>query len=310
MKYICLFLISLALLNEALAQCCSVGSPVGGTTSIGTLPSNNLRATLFYRYGYGNRYIAGDGKETEGGVKQAYSSFTGLFADFGITNDFTLSVELGYFLNKVQDWDTVGIFQTSGFSSAVLMGKYNFLNDTEDEFEFTAGLGAKIPFSTIPQKIITSKGFTVLPRDVQPTPGAFGSVAMLFLHKGFSESSTHLFLVHRIEINGTNSNDYDYQYGNTFNTSLFMTKMIVPNLIGILQLRNEIKEKDQEEGAEIPNSGGILFFISPQLNFSFSNFFISALFDYPLYRYYNKRQLAGKYSFALNFIWQMDLSGD
>ena len=306
MKYICIFLISLALLSEASAQCCSVGSPVGGTTSIGTLPENNIRATLFYRYGYGNRYITADGKETVGGVKQAYSSFTGLFADYGITNNFTLSVELGYFLNKVQDWDTVGIFQTSGFSSAVLMGKYNFLNDADEEFEFTAGLGAKIPFSTTPQK----QNNVVLPRDVQTTPGAYGAVAMLFFHKGFSESSTHLFLVHRIEINGTNSNDYDYQYGNTFNTSLFVTKKIVPNLIGILQLRNEIKEKDKEEGAEIPNSGGILFFISPQLNFSFSNFFVSALFDYPLYRYYNSRQLAGKYSFALNFMWQMDLSGE
>jgi len=301
------------LLNEASAQCCSVGSPVGGTTNIGIVPENNIRATLFYRYGYGNQYYQGDAcYPGEVLVKQAYSSYSGLLADYGLTSDLTIGTELGYFVNKVQDYGVNGVKETSGLSSAVLMGKYNIFNDNESEFEFTAGAGVKIPFSTTPQE---QKGVT-LPRDVQPTPGAFGAVAQLFFHKGFSEATTHLFLVHRIEINGRNENDYDYKYGNIYNTSLFVTKKIIPNLIGILQLRNEIKDKDtereknDEEIKEISNSGGILFFISPQLNFSFGDVFVSALFDYPLYRYYNSRQLAGKYSFAMNFIWQLDLSGD
>ncbi|MCL5990733.1 MAG: hypothetical protein M1419_01345 [Bacteroidetes bacterium] len=308
MKYIILFPFLLALVYNSLSQCCSVGSPVGGTTSIGTLPQQNIRYTIFYRYGFGNRYYSGSElvNDTTINVKHASSNYIGLFLDYGLIERFTISVELGYYINKMQDWGNRGDFEASGLASAILFGKYNFLNDIESEFEFTAAAGIKIPFSTMP----IYKNSVKLPRDVQPSPGAFGFVSQLFFHKGFSNISTNLFLVNRIEINSSNSNDYEYKYGNCYNTSLFVTKKIVDKLIGIVQFRNEIKDKDRENIGEIQSSGSNLLFISPQLNYSFGDLSVSALYDLPVYRYYNSRQLAGKYSFALNFIWQLDLSGD
>ncbi|TAL69881.1 MAG: hypothetical protein EPN82_04490 [Bacteroidetes bacterium] len=309
MKYLLFLLFSFSLFSEASAQCCSVGSPVGGTTSIGTLPQNNFRYTLFYRYGYGNRYYIASElvNDTKINVKQAFSNYVGLFIDYGLLNRLTITGECGYYINKVQDWGEKGQFEASGLSSAVLMGKYNLLNDIESEFEITAGMGIKIPFTS---KRIQKNGVD-LPRDVQPSPGAFGFVSQLYLRKGFSDISANLFLVNRIEINGSNEDDLDYRYGNCYNTSFFITKKIVDNLIGILQIRNEIKEKDRDNfTGEISTSGSNLFFFSPQINYSFGDLSVSALYDLPVYRYYNNRQLGGKYSFALNFIWQMDLSGN
>jgi hypothetical protein len=289
-------------------------SPILGTTNIGTLEEESLRLTAFYRYNFADEYKYHDIKQSknlDNNVKSFNSNFMGLLAGYGFTNRLTLELELGYFMNKtqeyLQDWYTMPKKEGSGFSHVGILGKYNVYYDSSAQFEFTAGLGGKAPLRT--KALVDEQGID-LPQYVQPSTGAFGLIVHFFLHKGFGESSFHLFLINRSEFNTTNKEDY--RYGNSYLTSLFATTKLFENMTGIFEIRDEYRQEDKVKD-QFANSGGNVIILSPQLNYNLGDFNISALFDYPVYSYYNAYlklkpyiyQLAQKYSFAVNLSWQI-----
>jgi hypothetical protein len=89
-----------------------------------------------------------------------------------------------------------------------------------------------------------------------------------------------------------------YQFGKTLTSSLFLTKMIVKNLTGIIQLRHEYRTNDKNKYGNIEvNTGGILYIISPSISYTiFKTWNLSVAYDRPIYRSYNGKQFANKYS--------------
>jgi len=93
---------------------------------------------------------------------------------------------------------------------------------------------------------------------------------------------------------------------------LFGSWAVNHNISAILQTRMEWSGHDSElRGAyigdpsgtlqEISSSGGLRFYVSPQINYSIKQKWnISLLFDMPVYQYCNGLQLFNKYSFALS----------
>jgi hypothetical protein len=289
------------------SQCCCVGTPSGGTTSIGILGQNVLRATLFARYSQSNDYYQGSSKVNQSGVyvQKANFKYVGAIVGYGITDDITLETEFGYFLNKTWQYsiatpDVVG----SGLSSLVVSAKYNLFNSMEDMFEITAGVGAKLPFSTKPQIVDNVE----LNQDLQPSSGAYGAVLQAFIHKGFPDSDINLFLMNRTEINGSNTFPFPYRYGNSYITSLYASKKIIESLVGMLQLRYDIRNQDERDGKPFENSGGYSFIVSPQLSYHIDKLNFSVLCDIPVYKYYNNKQLANAYSAAFNisYLWNFN----
>ncbi|MCX6154951.1 MAG: transporter [Candidatus Kapabacteria bacterium] len=275
----------------------SVGglTPIAGTSNIGILKEGNLRAMSFYSYSNGNRYYSGDILAEEGLVKSFNSSYLGLLIGYGILEDLTIDTEIGYYLNKAQDFGGYTL-SGSGFSHATLYGKYNAFNSRAKEFEWTIGLGAKIPLNFIEQN---------LPQNIQSSTGAFGAVLISYFHKGYKSEGLHFILVNRAEFNAENKNTY--KYGSSLINSLFVTKSIFDKLTGMLEFRSDLKLKDTKYGVKNEDSGWNIFVLSPQLSYSLSDFNISAYFDIPLYKYYNGKQLTNKNSLGLTFTWQNNL---
>lgn len=298
-----IMIFTLLLIPELIySQCSCMGgaavgglTPVGGTVNIGVLREGYFRTSAMYRYSSGNEYYRGDATAEKGLVDNYYIHYIGILAGYGISNKFTAEFEIGGFPQKFQDFGYYTL-AGSGLSHMTFYGKYNLYHSIRNEFEVTAGLGGKIPL------VIKESN---LPQHVLPSTGAYGLVLQAFLHKGFKDYGLRFFLIHRTDINAVNN--LDYKYGAGFYTSLFVSKSIIKSLTGLLEIRNELRMHDKYQNELSEDSGGNIFVISPQLNYVVGDFYISALFDYPFYKYYNGYQLSNNSSFSINLTWQTNL---
>lgn len=313
--YLILLIIAFNSINSY-SQCCCVGTPSGGTTSIGILGENILRATLFTRYSQSNSYYQGSSKVEQTGVyvQKANFKYVGAMIGYGVTDKFTVETEFGYFLNKTWEYSAVISDKTGdGLSGLVVSAKYNLYNSMEDIFEITAGVGAKLPFSRKPQLVNDVE----LPQDIQPSSGAYGAVLQAFIHKGFTDSDINLFLMNRTEINSFNTFTNPYRFGNSYITSLYASKKIIESLVGMLQFRYDIRNQDWQTMKDslgvshdiaFENSGGHSLIISPQLSYHIDKLNFSVLCDIPVYKYYNNKQLANAFSVAFNISYLWDFN--
>jgi hypothetical protein len=272
---------------RGISQCCS-SNPVAGSVNIGVLSKNTLRSITFFRYSYSDKYITGSRGSDFNGVKKAYYNYLGEILSFGINQRLTLETETGYYINKTEILNTIPEITQKGWGlyNGVTTLKYGLIR--KDEFEISLAAGIKYPFTKKQREIYGVR----LPQTLQSSTGAFGAAGQLFIHKNFPQSGLRIFSINRIEINGTNT--VSYRYGNLYTFSFFISKSINYRWTAILQVTDEARGRDIRDGKKIISSGGYAIFITPQINFSFSqDFNLSVLASMPVYRYFNGTQLGG-----------------
>ena len=302
MKALFIIVLTILFYSNANSQCTCMGgaavggiTPIGGSANLGVLKKYNLRTSIFIRNGFGNEYFSKDSKASPGLVKEYQYNYMGLNAGYGITEDMTIEIESGYFLSKMQDFFEYKL-ESNGFSHFNASLKYNIYSSRANEIEYTAGIGGRVPLNFSDDNV---------PQHVLPSTGAYGLILHSFLHKGFKKNGLHFFLINRAEINSENDNEY--LYGSSIFSSFYITQHIFDNLTGMLEIRNEYRTKDHNLGNEVFDSGGSIFSVSPQLSYKINNLYISAMYDYPFYKYYYGKQLSNSYSLSLMLTWQTDL---
>ena len=287
--------------QKGVSQCCTA-NPIAGSVNIGVLTKNTLRTLVFHRYNYTDVYYEGSSPSDFSFVQKANYNYSGGSFSFGITDRFTLQNEIGFYWNRSETFNTQPTITIngSGLSNGITSIKYAFTKKVG--FEFTGEAGFKYPFKRRP----LSKGGVELSQTVQPSTGAFGGIIQLFFHKAFSEKSIRLFLIHRTEVNGENF--VRYRSGNNFSTSFVFSKSLNAKWTMLLQARNEIRGRDSRNGKKYTNSGSILFFASPQINYSITQKWnISLAGDVPFYQYYYGTQQANKFAFIVTMIKDFNL---
>jgi hypothetical protein len=299
------FLISLISAETTFSQCCSTGSPVGASVYVGVLNRNSLRVTGYYRYNYSDTYFQGSGKSNENtALKYARYNFSGISFGYGLTKRITVEADFGYFFNKTQQFNDMisqvdslnnGKVKGYGLSNGGITVKYAAYVNPAQQVEITFGAGFRYPFTAKSQEIDGVQ----LNRDVQPSTNAFGASGMFFLNKGFPAITLRLFSINRYDYNLEGKDGY--KYGNTLLNSFFVSKKIVKYFFGILQIRNEWKTNDSDNGDKVVNSGFILLTLSPTLSYSIAGKWnLTLLCDIPLYKHFNGKQMTPKYSFAIS----------
>lgn len=299
--------------GKAVAQCfASPGNPIAGSTNLGILDPHIVRAIGFYQFSLSDRYYEGrhpSGYDPAGAISSAWYNYTGLSIGYGLTRRFSIETDLGYFVNKTQEYRYLDHSLTgSGLSNAVISGKYNLHQDLVRRVELTVSAGPKLPFSTRPQVVDGVE----LPIDVQASTGNFGAVGQLFFVKEFDAVSARLILMGRYENNFT-ENRQGYRFGDAWITSVFLSKHLANRWTGltkdltlILQGRYEYRGQNIRHGQPVAYSGSNLFFVAPQLNYNLNYIWnFSVIFDVPVYQYYNGIQLAN--SFAVTFSVARDI---
>jgi len=282
------------------SQCCGGHSAVGDNTNQSTLPKGNLQFSTYYRYSSSYGYLTGDVPSKFNFVSKAYGNITGAQVGFGITKKLSVDADMVYYINRVQEFDlgSAGTSQLAGNgpSSITFSGRYNFIKNTEKNFEFTGGIGFKSPWTREPQVINSVE----LPLDVQPSNGAYGMTIRSFLFKEFHKSEINLFVVNAVTINGTNIKQF--KDGSTFLTGVFLSKTYFEKISAILQFRNEYRTYAYRYGKRIASSGGHRYLLVPQVNYTFKEFYnISVLYEFPLYQYFFGTQLRDRYAVSVNF---------
>jgi hypothetical protein len=289
-------------IDDAASQCLSAANPVGGSSNLLVLDKSSLRLITFYRYNYGNQFYEGRERSDFDLIRSANYNFIGTLIGYGLLNKLTLEADLGYFVNKTYTYnlDPPYVLSGSGLSSSVLSAKYGIIKDNENRFFISSSLGAKIPFSTKP----VIRNGVELPVELQPTIGAYGFVFRLFMVKEKPLTGSRYFATCRVDINSENKQEY--KLGTSVFSSLYYSKhLMFPWLKGdwtvILQVRNEIRQKDRKTTGWIESTGSNIFYFSPQLNlFIKEKLNVSLMVDVPVYKYLNGTQLATKYGISLN----------
>jgi len=298
-KILFLYLLSSFIKGQVQAQCFSAANPVGGSSNLLVLDKKTLRFISFYRHAFSNRYFEGSSQSEFDLVKKADYNYFGMILALGISPKLTIETEWGYYLNKTYDFGQDKL-KGRGFNNTIVSGKFRILTDYANRFYISGSLGAKIPLSLNPA---VEKGI-ILDVDLQPSTNAFGGVAQLFLVKENSLAGMRYFLISRYEYNVPNRNDY--RLGHAFITSLFISKHVPDHWIpgdwtAIIQLRNESRTKNKRQGMNEESTGGAVFLLSPQINYSIhEKWNLSLIADIPLYQYFNGIQLAYNYAFTVN----------
>ncbi len=285
----------------AYSQCLSSANPIGGTNNLLVLEKKTFRFISFHRFNYGDQHYEENKRSDFDLIKSANYNYLGTILGFGISDKFTIETETGYFINKTQIYNVTPAYQLRGygFSNIIISAKYGFLADHFKRLYYSANAGIKIPSSTKPK---SSKGVE-LPVEVQPTIGSYGMVIQSFLVKENSGKGLRFFLTNRFESNLPNKKEF--QLGTSVFTSVFISKHLMYSWIKsdwtvILQMRNEIRFKDKRENKLIESSGGVLFILSPQINYSLKEKWnISLLADMPVYQYLYGIQLVTKFGITI-----------
>ncbi|MDD3877900.1 MAG: hypothetical protein PHT69_14860 [Bacteroidales bacterium] len=287
------------------SQCfASPGNPVAGSANLGVLKKHSARAILFFKNSQFSGYYEGDKKSDFKYISLAEYNYSGFVLGYGLGKKITTEAEVGYFINKTQHYDFLNLsLRGYGFSNAVISLKYNIYKSLPKEFEFSIAAGAKLPLKTEPQIV---NGVT-LPVDLQASSGNFGMVLQSFLVKQYPEKSLRLFLINRYEKH-FNENKQAYVFGDAIASSFFVSRhlwfpwtSLTEDFTAILQIRHEFKKPNDRFSQKVKASGSNLVFVSPQLNYNFSELWnLSAIVDIPLYQYYNGIQLSNKYGFSIS----------
>jgi hypothetical protein len=296
----CLLLINLISGETLHAQCCSTGSPVGASTYVGVLNKNSVRFTTFFRQSLSDVYYKGNSPSDDSldMANSAHYHFWGLSVEYGITHKLTAQFDMGYFFDKIVDFRNPLLTDHNGkgLSNGLILLKYGIYINPAKLVEISGGLGLKFPFS---KKPMTAPNGTLLQLDARPSTNAFGIAGTLMASKEFSDISLRTFLLNKYEYNFSNINEY--QSGQLLLISLFISKRIIPRLFGILQVRNDLHGKDVQKGTEEVNTGYHLVVLTPQISYSIlGKWNLSFLYDIPIYKNYQGKQLTPLYSYALS----------
>lgn len=282
------------------AQCLSSVNPVGGTNNLLVPEKKSLRIISFYKYGQGTRYYEGNSVSDFNLINKAFYNYLSMSAGYGLTGKTSLELETGYFINKTQVYNLEPNYRLTGngLSNLVLLLKQSLYSNPFKRIYITGAAGPKIPSSRSLQWDNNVK----LPVEVQPTIGAFGTVFTSSFVKENSGTGMRYFITNRVEING--SNKEDYSLGTSVYTSLYVSRhlrapWLKDNWTAIIQLRNEIRGIDTIEGIKKESSGSTLFFVAPQLNYVLKdNWYLSVMADIPFYQHFNGTQLGADAGFT------------
>jgi hypothetical protein len=286
-------------------QCCSTGSPVGASVYVGVLAKNSIRIIGYYRHNYSDIYYQGTSKTTENNqLSHSLYNFTGLTLGYGITKRLTVETDFGYFINKTQVFNTIDYQETGyGMANGGVTVKYGTWLKPSKQIELTLGTGFRYPFSTTPQQ----KDGVQLSRDVQPSTNAWAVSGMLFFNKGFPSVTMRLFTINRYDHNF--EDPLNYKYGDVLMNSVFVSKVIVKNLMAVFQVRSEYRQPDEDTHEVRQNTGNWLILAVPQLSYAIAGKWnLSALWDIPVYKDYTGKQLTPTYSFAVSLSRDINLS--
>ncbi len=234
------------------------------------------------------------------------SSYQYLKLGYGVTKNFTFSVETGYYFEKKEiglESNPVTTYKSKGIGDLILFPRYDIFNrfDEIHHDEITLGLGYKIPLgsyrdSTGNIEPFSGQTFYVTnPTSVQLSSGAPDVIFYTFLSHGFTKQKFSIFANIFYVVKGFNPNGE--KLGNYASVALFASKSLFNHLGMTLQARYEQVQPmkinksvflyGQPTNYYPEATGYKKVFITPQISYTKGKFSVFISSDFPVYQYLN-----------------------
>jgi len=194
-----------------------------------------------------------------------------LVGSYGITDDITLSLKLPYiYLDNIKEAhadepDEVHLHgDAEGIGDLSLFGQYRFLN--ADNWEASFILGLEFPTGQTDESDMDGERFTT---EFQPGSGSWDPFAGLAVQKKIGKIGLYGSLLYLIATEGAQDTDLGDML--SYNAGVSYT----PWAGGlawdfVLELNGELKQKQDINGIEDPNSGGNVLLLSPGTRISWN----------------------------------------
>lgn len=306
--------------NQIFAQgCCSggSGSPIAGGTSQGVLAERQAELGTSWQSINTNKFLTGD-KPARDYLKDYNSNYLYSRFAYGVTKNFTMSVEAGYFFNKTQIGLGGDKVTDKGISDLIIFPRYKIYehNTEKTRDEITLGLGLKTPLGKYLDSTVSSvnpftgkKNYIKMPPVVMPTTGANDFIFYGFAYRGYPEKKFRIFANVIYIRKGWNA--LGERFGDYASVGLFAGKTLFKNLGVTLQLKGEWIDKmdyDKQIGkdgmliiynVDVTSFGSKKIAVVPQISYAVKSFSVYVLSEFPLYQYVNGTAIASQYLFTL-----------
>lgn len=303
--------------------CCSggSGSPIAGGASQGVLAEKQLELSSSFQYINTHQFKAKD-RDTSALFDNYNSKYLYTKIGYGLTKEFTFSVEAGYFFNKTQiGLNRIDTNRSSGIADLIIFPRYNIYNksDSSKRVELTVGLGYKIPLGKHNDSVlvyhnpITGQNvYTTMPPLVQPTTGSQDFIFYAFFLRSFPKHNFRLFANGLYIRKGWNS--LGEKFGDYKSIGLFAGKTFFNKLGLMLQVRGEIVDKMKADrnvdllafyNVDINSTGNKRVMVVPQVTYNINrSLTLYGLYEHPLYEYVNGAQVAAQTQFTVGFSYR------
>lgn len=310
-----IFIFLIAFAKLSFGQCCAggSGSPVAGGTSQGVLLKNQLELNTNFQFIKSNKFFTGNKVDTNRYFDEFKSSYQYFRFAYGVTSEFTMSVEAGnYFLKQETGLysDPTRTYKSKGFGDLIIFPRYKILNycTGRTNNEITLGLGYKIPigkYNDSTGRVEPFSGATYYitnPQAVQMSSGAQDFIFYAFLFRGYPASKFRVFANLLYVKKGWNP--LGEKMGDFASIGIFAGRSFFEHFGATLQLRGEWVDKMKLNNNILlyayPNydpeaTGYKKVFFTPQISYSINNFTFYGLADLPVYQYVTKTQVGTKY---------------
>jgi hypothetical protein len=282
------------------AQCCAAGNPLSIAPEVQRSEKNELKVSALYRLGASDTYYDVYRPIDISYVDQSGFHYTELGIEYGLLDQLSFKVELGYFMSKFETYlnpdfdDKVA----RGLADMNLIVRADLLRQPSKSLHLSATAGIKLPVGLFDLTVDNVR----FPVQLQPSSGSFRYHGGLVLAKGlFNRKLTSISGVNIEYSKRIQSKNFDYKYGTVYNLYVGAAYKLGSGFSAILQFQGEFRAQSKRENEQLVEaSGGTILSVVPQLNYTFRRGWNAHMaFSVPLYRHYNSIQLGSKYAFSL-----------
>ena len=327
--------------------CCSGGggSPMADGAASGVLPAGHFEVLTTYKHTGSNRFMSGD-RDTIPFFESLNSNYFFLKTDYGISDKFTFSASVGYYLNRTitEFPDTTFVngemhiernkVESSGFGDLILFPRYNVLQTKGTRpIELSLGLGIKIPIgrandSTFigysyfintqqnPPVLDSTQIWQTSPPTVQVTTGSNDLLFNLFFMQRYHKANLRLLVNYTYMHKGWN--ELGVKFGDYSSLGISVGTTVFKKLGILAQLRGEYITKIRSHSEidvlslysiDPESTGSMKVSFVPQLTYSFKQPQIQLFItsDIPIYQYLYGTQIASKWEVTAGISYRFKL---
>lgn len=308
-KYYIIIVATIALFTgiDVYAQCCGAGNPVSISGTDSNIKKKHMQISLDYRHSYSDTYYEGSTKYEKnffGQLSDASYDFLNLGIAYGITKRWTVQAQLGYYINKQENFKDPSLpdAKVNGIGDLSLFTSYVAYTNPQKGIELVPFVAVKFPVG----KFDCENNGVKLPISMQPSSSSYKYSAGFYFYSNLSRrwyvTSYNLFeYAQRIV-----SRNFNYKYGNlTYLNAAAYYKAVNFLTIGA-NLSYEYMSRAQDEYGFLDGTSYHLMKISPQILVNpIKQFHMVVSAEFPIWRNVSGIQMSNNWAMQIKLVYDI-----